>query len=85
MKGRNIAVRACLPWIYTGGTSSCPAPYGGVLADTHGGSNMESMSAGRPAGMIVSSLSFSAVLDLNGPPTASTTSSANLATTSGLR
>lgn len=85
MKGRNIAMRACLPWIDTGGTSSRPAPYGGVLGGTNGGSNIENMREGIAVGMIVSSLSFSAMLDLNGPPTGFISSSANLATTSGLR
>lgn len=53
MKVRNIAMRACLPWIYTGGTSSRSASYRGVLADTDGGSNMENMREGIPVGMIV--------------------------------
>ena len=95
MKGRNLVMRAYLRWIYTGGPSSRPALCGGALA----GINMENMSHGIPAEMIVSSLSFNAVplqhsastyrggpfmLDVNGWPMASITSSANLAKTPGL-
>jgi len=72
----------------------------GVFASTDGGLTWANMSHGIPAGMKVSALSFNAVsrqlaastygrgvyiLDLNQLPAVSISSSANLATTSGLR
>jgi hypothetical protein len=94
MKGRNIAMHACLPWIYTRSISSAPAPYAGIVSGTDGGSNWENMCDGIPAGMTVTPLSFNAVsrqlaasiygrgvymIDLNRPPMASISSSAKLA------
>jgi hypothetical protein len=72
----------------------------GVFASTDGGITWGNMSDGIRAGMTVSALSFNAIscqlaasiyrrgvyiLNLNAPPTVSISSSANLATTSGLR
>jgi photosystem II stability/assembly factor-like uncharacterized protein len=75
------------------------ASFTGVFASTDGGITWGNMSEGIPAGVIVSGLSFNAttrqlaastygrgvyIFNLGAPPTASTNSSANLATTLGL-
>ena len=76
------------------------ASFAGVFASTDGGLTWGNMSDGIPAGMIATGLSFNAtsrqlaastygrgvyIFNLGAPPTAFISSSANLATTSGLR